>query len=145
MAKLIFFVSLIYITAIETNVNGGKLCGRGTGGGYGSGFGGSTKSTGICRGWPLTKSSIVGAKYYSKSQKAKASSRFVHWNNVHWDFDDWDRWRTEDGMLCRSGNDCTWLNEKLECDDYQIGWDTASDWFNGDTVNILGTCDCIEV
>ena len=36
------------------------------------------------------------------------------------------RWRREDGMLCRSDNDCTWLNEKLECDDYQISWDMDS-------------------
>ena len=32
----------------------------------------------------------------------------------------------DDGMLCRDKNDCTWLDENLECDHYSIDWDKNS-------------------
>jgi len=47
-------------------------------------------------------------------------------------------------MLCRDKNDCTWLDNNLECDDYNIEWDKSSGWFGGDTTSVMGTCDCIE-
>ena len=37
-----------------------------------------------------------------------------------------DRWRMEDGMLCRSNTDCMWMDKMLECDRYRFGWDVSS-------------------
>ena len=50
----------------------------------------------------------------------------------------------EDGLLCRSDQDCMWLDERLRCTDYKMDWSVASDWFNGDTASIVGSCDCLE-
>ena len=55
-----------------------------------------------------------------------------------------DRWRMEDGLLCRSDQDCMWLDERLRCTDYKMDWSVARDWFNGDTASIVGSCDCLE-
>ena len=50
----------------------------------------------------------------------------------------------EDGLLCRSDQDCMWLDEGLRCTDYKIDWSVATDWFNGDSASIVGSCDCLE-
>ena len=76
-------------------------------------------------------------------QLGKVRGRFYHWSHAGWRFDDWNRWRQEDGLLCRSNNDCQWLDPHLECDDYKLDWSVASDWFSGDTGAIVGTCDCV--
>ena len=50
----------------------------------------------------------------------------------------------EDGLLCRSDQDCMWLDEGLRCTDYKMDWSVATDWFNGDSASIVGSCDCLE-
>jgi len=103
------------------------------------------KSTGVSIGSTLPKESTIGSKSYSNSQKNDVKSRFMYWSHGEWNFDDWNRWRMEDGMLCRSNSDCIWMDKMLECDRYRFGWDVSSGWFNnGSTREILGVCDCIS-
>ena len=77
-------------------------------------------------------------------QLGKASGRFHYWSHAGYGFGSWNRWRMEDGMLCRTSNDCQWLDSKLECDSYKFGWNIDKDWFDGDWESVVGTCDCIE-
>ena len=35
-------------------------------------------------------------------------------------FDDWNDWREADGFLCRSSNDCKWIDNNLNCEDYEL-------------------------
>ena len=46
-------------------------------------------------------------------------------------------------MLCRNDNDCLWIDNGLRCTDYKLDWTMTSEWFNGDTSAIVGTCDCV--
>ena len=38
----------------------------------------------------------------------------------HWGFNDYNRWRQQDGMLCRSTLDCTWMDHNMQCEDYEL-------------------------
>ena len=41
------------------------------------------------------------------------TGRFAHWSHAGWGFSDWNRWRMEDGLLCRNDQDCSWLDPGL--------------------------------
>ena len=45
-------------------------------------------------------------------KKFKKSTKF------NYDFDDWDRDAQLDGWACRNDQDCTWIDERLGCNDY---------------------------
>ena len=47
------------------------------------------------------------------------------------------------GFLCRYSSDCSWLDDKLECD---LGVEVTpnSTWFGGDAASIRGECQCQE-
>jgi hypothetical protein len=47
-------------------------------------------------------------------QIGKATTRFAHWSHQGWGFNDWNRWREQDGHLCRNNNDCNWLDRNLQ-------------------------------
>ena len=76
------------------------------------------------------------------SQLKKATKVFKKWSHSGWEFEDWNSWRMKDGMMCRTANDCTWLDERLLCQDYEIGVSISQAWFGGDVVNIRGKCQC---
>ena len=38
------------------------------------------------------------------------------WN----DFDDWNDAALVDGWVCRNDADCTWIDERLGCNDYEF-------------------------
>jgi len=57
-------------------------------------------------------------------------------------FNDWNNWREADGFLCRSNDDCKWVDNNLNCEDYEFDFTPAAGWFGGDTVTIRGECNC---
>ena len=43
----------------------------------------------------------------------------------------------------RTSQDCTWLDENIQCKSYdQLGWNQTSGWFSGQTGAIRGDCEC---
>ena len=37
-------------------------------------------------------------------------------------FDEWNRCRIDDGILCRDSDDCTWIDSKLYCDENELNF-----------------------
>ena len=75
-------------------------------------------------------------KVTGKFTKWAAKAAFSGWN-----FGDWDRWRREDGMLCRTDEDCSWLDPGLQCQGYELTWTPSPQWFGGGAT-IAGACEC---
>ena len=40
-------------------------------------------------------------------------------NSLDFEFDDWNGWRQDDGLLCRHHRDCQWMDLKFGCTDQQ--------------------------
>lgn len=91
----------------------------------------------------LKKAAIVGAGVYAGYQIGKATSRFGGYRHGgHWGFNDYNRWREQDGMLCRSSLDCTWMDQNMQCEDYELDFSMNRGWFGGDYLAIVGECEC---
>ena len=58
------------------------------------------------------------------------------------DFDDWNEWREDDGLLCRNDNDCNWIDGRLYCKSYELDFVPNGGWFGGDWARIKGECEC---
>ena len=95
-------------------------------------------------GGTLNKVSAITNTVFVGHQLRKAKTRFANWSHAGWRFNDWNRWRMEDGFLCRDDQDCMWLDNGLRCNDHKIDWSVTTDWFNGDSASIVGSCDCVE-
>ena len=57
-------------------------------------------------------------------------------------FNEWNDWREADRFLCRSNKDCQWIDDKLNCEDYELDFTPLAGWFGGDTISIRGECTC---
>ena len=95
----------------------------------------------------VKKVALVAAGAYAGYQLAKLGTKFGSWSHGgSWGFDDWDDWREADGMLCRTSDDCRWVDRSMRCEDWEIrrtGF--SSGWFGGGfTVAIRGECACPE-
>jgi len=92
----------------------------------------------------LKKVAVVGAVAYGGYQIGKMTQRFSNFgwgHNQGVNFNTWNRWRQADGFLCRNDNDCTWLDDKLECQKVgNFGWSINSGWFGGERP--IGECSC---
>lgn len=138
----------------------------------GSNTGGSSFSSGSSLPKPkkeskvkkrLKQAALIGAGAYVGYKLGKLKEKFSHrkWGGGHsshsthivvgsssvhraprYDFDDWNDWREADGFLCRSNDDCQWLDQNLNCEDYELDFSPARGWFGGDTVSIRGECTC---
>ena len=76
-------------------------------------------------------------------QITKATAKFVYWSHGGgWRFDQWNSWRMQDGLLCRSNNDCGWLDDDLQCQDYEFDFSVSRGWFGGRYADIVGECEC---
>ena len=45
-------------------------------------------------------------------------------------------------MLCRTTNDCSWLDKDLLCQDSELDITPNQTWFGGDFAKIVGKCRC---
>jgi len=110
-----------------------------SGGGYGNNYKkkGSKMKT-------LKKAAVIGAVAYGGYQLGKLSTGYGHWNHHPrgYGFNDWNRDREIDGFMCRSTNDCNWLDPRLYCQDYELDFRPSALWFGGDVASIVGECAC---
>jgi len=92
-----------------------------------------------------TSTVYVQSEAYDTSQMTKATAKFLQWShNGSWQFDDWNSWRKEDGMLCRTSSDCSWLDDNLYCREVDNinNKNKSQSWFRGDSSSIVGQCSC---
>ena len=69
----------------------------------------------------VKKVALVAAGAYAGYKLAKLGKKFGKWRHRgSYDFDDWDDWREADGMLCRNNDDCTWVDQRMQCEDWEI-------------------------
>ena len=47
-----------------------------------------------------------------------------------------------DGLLCRTSQDCRWLDPNLQCQDYDIDFSVSRAWLGGSFADIVGECEC---
>jgi len=60
---------------------------------------------------------------------------------VEWVYNDWNGWREEQGMLCRTDDDC-WMGSNLACERNDMEFEVDHNWFGGDWERIIGQCEC---
>jgi len=52
-----------------------------------------------------------------------------YYNGHYYNFDSWDRFAKVDGWICRSDEDCEWIDQYLGCDDrYFKNYRVQGDW-----------------
>ena len=95
----------------------------------------------------VKKVALVSAGVFISYKLAKLGAKFGSWRHGgSWGFDDWDNWREADGMLCRTSDDCRWVDQSMLCEE----WETrrtgfSSGWFGGVPIlAIRGECACPE-
>ena len=45
-------------------------------------------------------------------------------------------------MMCRTRDDCSWMDRNLLCQDYDLDLSISRAWFGGDFASIRGKCQC---
>ena len=88
---------------------------------------------------------MVGVGVYAGYQLGKLSAGYSSWGwgRQHgYGFNDWNRWREVDGFLCRETSDCSWVDPRLYCQDYELDFKPSNLWFGGDVARIVGECAC---
>ena len=71
---------------------------------------------GKIKGGPLEKSAVNGIGTYGT-----LAAKYSSWKSgQHWDFNNWNDWREVDGFLCRTTSDCSWIDPRLYCQDYEL-------------------------
>merc|ERR1711892_694612 len=146
---------VLLVVVVEVNGRrggGGRGGGGGRTGGRTGGYGSRTSSSRSRSSYSggkkssikskLKKAAVIGAVAYGAYQIGKATSRFAHWSHQGWGFNDWNRWREQDGHLCRNNNDCSWLDRNLQCEDYELDFSVSRAWYGGDFAAIVGECEC---
>ena len=78
-------------------------------------------------GTKLTNATVTGIGIYSAEQLAKLSVKFAKGNFTYLSnltnddgFDKWNNWREAEGLLCRKDQDCSWIDTKMDCVDYEL-------------------------
>merc|ERR1712172_339853 len=93
----------------------------------------------------LKKAAPVGVGAYAGYKVAKLAGKFSRpgfGNSYGYKFNDWNDWREADGFLCRSNKDCQWIDDNLNCEDYELDFTPLAGWFGGDVISIRGECNC---
>jgi len=123
------------ITIMAQKNNYGSNNNYGSSGGYGKKKG--KYST-------LKKAAVIGAVAYGSYQIGKMSTGYNSWHNHPrgYGFNQWNRDREIDGFLCRTTDDCSWLDRRLYCQDYELDFTPSALWFGGDVARIVGECAC---
>jgi len=116
---------------------------RGSYGGYGSSSNYGKKKKGIFTKKNLGRAAILGATAYGSYQLGKLAGKFSGFHgHGGYGFNDWNRWRAQDGFLCRNSQDCQWIDRNLHCEDYELNFTPMNAWFGGDIASITGECEC---
>jgi len=108
---------------------GSKSKNKGYGGSSSYG-GGGYKKKGI--GGKLKKAAVVGVGVYAGYQLGKLSAGYGSWGwgrQNGYGINDYNRWREVDGFLCRSTSDCSWVDPRLYCQDYELDFSPSRAWF----------------
>ena len=77
-------------------------------------------------GGKLGKIALIGAGAYGAYSLGKVAGKFSSWKSGFggpaggWNYQQWNQWREQDGMLCRSDKDCKWIDPNLDCEDYEL-------------------------
>lgn len=168
MGRLGILLAFILLIVVISNVDARRGGGGGRGGGRsssssrsrssssssrsrgssagsrGSNYAGKKKKSGIKS--KLKKAAIIGVGAWAAYKVTKATAKFAAWGigglRPNWGFNDWNRWRRSEGMLCRNDRDCQWLDKNFECSDYELTFTPSSFWFGGDFAKIRGQCEC---
>jgi len=115
-----------------------------------SGFGSRSSGGGFKKKGSLKKKLLIGAAVgagaYVAYKGAKATAKFAAWSAGNrgyggWGYNDWNGWRQEQGMLCRTDNDC-WMDSNLACERNDFDFVLNRNWFGGDWNSIIGQCEC---
>merc|ERR1712111_72440 len=89
----------------------------------------------------LKEAAVVGAVFYTAYKLGKLKRRFGL-KTRNYKFDDWNEWRRADGFLCRTTDDCNWVDTKLYCQNQELDFAPRRAWFGGNFFNIRGKCAC---
>lgn len=93
----------------------------------------------------MKKAAVIGAVAYGGYQLGKLSAGYGNygWGRQHgYGFNQWNRDREADGMLCRNTNDCNWIDPRMYCQDYELDFSVSRSWYGGDFASIVGECSC---
>jgi len=94
-------------------------------------------------GKTLKKAAVIGAVAYGSYQLGKMSGNFGRYHHGgQWGYNDYNKWRQQDGFMCRNNNDCNWLDQQMYCQDYELDFSPSRAWFGGDFASIIGECAC---
>ena len=93
----------------------------------------------------IKKAAAVGAVAYGAYKIGKLSTKFssLNWGTTYhpkYSFDSWNRWRQDDGLLCRNDYDC-WISSDMVCYPETFSLKINSGWFGGNGTPI-GRCGC---
>jgi len=98
----------------------------------------------------LKKAAVIGAVAYGAYSLGRLSggtsygSGYGGWHGhpQGYGFNQWNRDREVDGFMCRKTEDCSWVDRRLYCQDYDLDFSPSRAWFGGDFVSIVGECSC---
>lgn len=101
------------------------------------------------KGAKLVRNAVNGRGVYSAAKKQKLRR---NWKPIFavvsrgrtsgYDFEDWNEWREDDGLLCRDMADCNWIGSDIVCKSYELDFAPSASWFGGDAERIMGQCAC---
>ena len=65
-----------------------------------------------CPSHPIKTPCYLNLRAYQKAYKLLCLNSFFI---AGYKFDDWNRWPKSDGYLCRSSQDCSWIDQNFLC------------------------------
>ena len=70
----------------------------------------------------MAVAAAVGVGAYGGYKLAKLTEKFKKRPKINFgfEFDDWNGWREQQGMLCRNDNDCNWIDQSMYCQNRQM-------------------------
>jgi len=95
------------------------------------------------------KAAVAGLAVYGAYKATKAFGKFAlsPWRGYsNFGFQRWAGMAGRDGFLCRTDRDCSWMDPRLQCQNFRVtpirtSWDSG--WFGGGkSLDIVGECDC---
>ena len=121
----LLFILVVFLAIFCLEETFGKRRGGGRNSGRSSGrtwIGSRSRSYGKTGGTKFStikKVAAVGAVAYGAYKIGELSTKFssFNWGNTYhpkYSFDSWNRWRQDDGLLCRNDYDC-WISSDMVC------------------------------